>query len=147
MHLAVPKVTPQVADRLDDLCERMEAATGNPLDWVPLNREFHGVFMEICESPRLASFVAILHDSAMSFLTTAMQFRPEMLEEGNRDHRIMARAAREGDVETATRCAADHMNITMTAAKRLLGDSAVLESPLSSYRQATTDEAGNQIPM
>jgi DNA-binding GntR family transcriptional regulator len=124
MHLAVDKITPEIADRLDDLCDQMEATT-EPMEWVPLNREFHGVFMEICQSPRLASFVATLHDSAMSFLTTAMQFRPEMMEYGNRDHRTMAKAARDGDVETATKCAGDHMNITMTAAKRLFGPGAV----------------------
>jgi DNA-binding GntR family transcriptional regulator len=122
MRLAVPKMTPELADRLDQLCDRMEATT-NPVEWVPLNREFHGVFMDICESPRLATFVGILHDSAMTFLTTAMRFRPEMMDHGNRDHRIMANAAREGDVETATTCAGDHMNITMTAAKGLFGGS------------------------
>lgn len=133
MHLAVPKMTEETADRLDQLCERMESTT-DPMEWVPLNREFHGVFMEICGSPRLSSFVGVLHDSAMSFLTTAMQFRPEMMEEGNRDHRTMAEAAREGELEIATRCAVDHMNITMTAAKRLLGPGALPESPLSSFR-------------
>jgi DNA-binding GntR family transcriptional regulator len=129
MRLAVHKVTPDIADRLDNLCDQMEA-TSEPMEWVPLNREFHGVFMDICGSPRLASFVGILHDSAMSFLTTAMQFRPEMMEYGNRDHRTMATAARNGDVETATRCAGDHMNITMTAAKGLFGDKAIPDRPL-----------------
>jgi len=128
MRLAVPKLTSEVADQLDAFCDRMEA-TSDPVEWVPLNREFHGVFMEICESPRLASFVGILHDSAMSFLTTAMQFRPEMMEHGNRDHRLMASSARAGDVETASRCAATHMNITMTAAKGLFGASAAPDRP------------------
>lgn len=133
MRLAVPEVTPGIANRLDELCDRMEATT-DPIAWVPLNREFHGVFMEICNSPRLASFVGILHDSAMSFLTTAMQFRPEMREGGNQDHREMARAAREGDVEVASRCAANHMNITMTAAKGLFGASAAPDRPpLTAY--------------
>jgi DNA-binding GntR family transcriptional regulator len=122
MRLAVPKVTPAIADRLDRFCDQMEA-TMEPTEWVPLNREFHGTFMDICGSPRLSAFVAALHDNAMPFLTTAMQFRPEMMERGNQDHRIMAQAARVGDVETATKCAGDHMNITMSAAK------GALESP------------------
>lgn len=138
MRLAVPKMTPELADRLDQLCDRMEATT-NPVEWVPLNREFHGVFMTICESPRLATFVGILHDSAMTFLTTAMRFRPEMMEYGNRDHRIMAKAAREGDMETATTCASDHMNITMTAAKGLFGGSAPLtEAAMSSLSEVSS---------
>ncbi|MBK5266106.1 MAG: GntR family transcriptional regulator [Acidimicrobiia bacterium] len=118
MRLAVPKMTPTIAKRLDKLCDQMEA-NSDPTYWVPLNREFHGVFMEICGSPMLASFVGILHDSAMAFLTTAMRFRPEMTKHGNRDHRIMAEAARAGDIETATNCASGHMNITMTAARGL----------------------------
>lgn len=131
MRLAVPAITPGVADRLDELCDKMEATT-DPIAWVPLNREFHAVFTETCGSPRLASFVGILHDSAMAFLTTAMQFRPEMRERGNRDHRVMADAARTGDAEAATRCAATHMNITMSAAKGLFGDSAAPKRPLLS---------------
>lgn len=132
MKLAVPKVTQEIANRLDQLCSRMEA-TSEPTEWVPLNREFHAVFMDICGSPRLASFVGILHDSAMTFLTTAMRFRPEMMEHGNRDHRIMAQAAREGDIDTASTCASDHMNITMTAAKGLFGGSASLEARAAAY--------------
>jgi DNA-binding GntR family transcriptional regulator len=128
MRLAVHEMTPEIADKLDRVCDRMEA-TSDPMEWVPLNREFHGIFMEICGSPRLASFVGILHDSAMSFLTTAMQFRPEMMSNGNRDHRVMAQAARGSDVETASRCAATHMNITMTAAKGLFGASATPKRP------------------
>ena len=138
MRLAVPKMTPDLANRLDGLCERMEATT-NPVEWVPLNREFHGVFMDICESPRLATFVGILHDSAMTFLTTAMRFRPEMMGYGNRDHRIMAKAAREGDMERATTCASDHMNITMTAAKGLFGGSAqVTEAAMASLSEVSS---------
>lgn len=124
MRLAVPLVTPQIADDLDRLCSEMEG-TDEPLEWVPLNRKFHGVYMDICESPRLASFVAILHDSAMSFLTTAMQFRPEMMENGNVDHRIMAKASRDHDIDVAAKCAGDHMNITMSAARRLFGAKAI----------------------
>lgn len=148
MRLAVPNVTDAIADQLDQFCERMEAAK-DPLEWVPLNRDFHGVFMDICRSPRLASFVAILHDSAMSFLTTAMQFRPEMMEHGNRDHREMARAARAGDIETASRCAASHMNITMTAAKGLFGASATpnraLLSAFGEPGDWVLDDKGGQL--
>ena len=128
MRLAVPKVTPAIADTLDRFCDQMEA-TMEPMEWVPLNREFHGAFMDICGSPRLSSFVATLHDSAMPFLTTAMQFIPDMMERGNQDHRIMAQAARVGDVETATKCAGDHMNITMSAAKGLFGAKAAPNQP------------------
>ena len=60
------------------------------------------------------------------------EFRPEMRERGNYDHRLMAEAARSGDVEAATRCAASHMNITMSAAKGLFGDSAAPKRPLLS---------------
>jgi DNA-binding GntR family transcriptional regulator len=137
MRLAIPKVTTEIADRLDDLCERMEE-TNDPMSWVPLNREFHGVFMEICGSPRLASFVGVLHDSAMSFLTTAMQFRPEMMEHGNQDHRIMAEAAREGDVDTSVKTAGDHMNITMTAAKGLIGTANQMEDRFAAFNLAET---------
>jgi DNA-binding GntR family transcriptional regulator len=102
--------------------------------------------MDICESPRLATFVGILHDSAMTFLTTAMRFRPEMMDHGNRDHRIMADAAREADVETASTCAGDHMNITMTAAKGLFGGSipagdAVMPAGVPGYSDVSSFSA------
>lgn len=142
MTLAVPKMSTAIADRLDELCDRMEA-TNDPIQWVPLNREFHAVFMEICGSPRLASFVGVLHDSAMSFLTTAMRFRPEMMEHGNADHRTMANAAREGDIDIATKTAGDHMNITMTAAKGLFGSSAPMEDRFAAFNASDDSEASS----
>lgn len=126
MKLAIPRITPSAVDRLYELCDLMEE-TKDPMEWIALNRQFHGVFMEICNSPKLASFVGVLHDSAMPFMRTAMPFRPEMMDHGNRDHRIMADAARDGDVDTAVKCASDHMNITMTAARGLMTFSPELE--------------------
>jgi len=119
MEAAVPKMSDGVADRLDLMCDRMESTT-SPADWVQLNREFHGVFMELCGRLKLAQFLGILHDSAVTFVAMAMGFRPEMMHAGNRDHRVMAAAARQGDVETAVACARDHMNTTMSAVKDLL---------------------------
>ena len=119
MEAAVPKMTESAADRLDDLCERMEA-TKVPSEWVQLNREFHGVFMDLCGRPKFAQFLGILHDNAVTFVAMAMRFRPEMMQAGNRDHRIMASAARKGDIETAVACARDHMNVTMSAVEDLL---------------------------
>lgn len=118
VQLAIPRMAPEDLDRLSTLCDQMEA-TDDPDRWVPLNRDFHGVFMSNCGRPRLASFVGALHDTATTFLTTSMRFRPEMMEVGNNDHRIMADASREGDVAKAMSCARDHMNVTMTAVKGL----------------------------
>lgn len=118
VQLAIPKMSVEDLNQLSALCDAMEA-THDPDQWVPLNREFHGIFMEKCGRPRLASFVGALHDTATTFLTTSMRFRPEMIEVGNEDHRILANAAREGDVARAMACSRDHMNVTMTAVKGL----------------------------
>lgn len=122
MESAVPKVTAAIADSLDNLCDRMES-TRDATEWVQLNRRFHGMFMDLCGKARLASILGSLHDSAVTFVTMTMRFRPEMMQAGNRDHRTIADAARRGDVGAAMACARDHMNITMTAVEDLLPES------------------------
>jgi hypothetical protein len=82
----------------------------------------------------------------MSFLTTAMRFRPEMMEHGNTDHRIMANAARRDDVDTATKCAGDHMNITMTAARGLFGASSPLEDRFAAFNLSDDSEVSPLAP-
>lgn len=118
VQLAIPKLGTEDLDHLEALCDAMEA-TSDPDEWVPLNRDFHGVFMTRCGRPRLASFVGALHDTATTFLTTAMRFRPEMMEAGNADHRTISGASRAQDIPKAMECARDHMNVTMTAVKGL----------------------------
>jgi DNA-binding GntR family transcriptional regulator len=136
LQMAVPRVTAEVVDRLDDLCSRMEQ-TSVAAQWIPLNREFHGVFMNICDRPRLASFLGILHDNAATFLTMVMRFRPEMMEAGNHDHRTLASAARSGDVATAMSCARDHMNVTMTAVSSVFpGELPEVEAWVAASTQA-----------
>jgi len=114
MRLAIPKIDDVTLRRLDDLCDRMEA-TMDPPEWTQLNREFHGVFMEATGWPRLATIVGALHDSANPFVALALRFRKDLYEAGNRDHRMLAAAARSKDVEAAVAYTTDHMNITRAA--------------------------------
>lgn len=114
MRLAIPKIDAATVGRLENLCEKMEA-TMDPSEWVQLNRDFHGVFMEATQWPRLASIVGALHDSAMPFVALAMRFRRDLYDVGNRDHRNLTEAARSHDVEAAVALTVDHMNITRTA--------------------------------
>lgn len=67
------------------------------------------------------------------------------------DHQTMAKASRGGDVETAMKCAGDHMNITMTAAKGMLGAKAIPHKALRwSYDQidwsAASTDGGDSYP-
>jgi len=114
MRLAIPKMNATIVRRLVDLCERMEA-TLDPHEWVQLNREFHGVFMVTTGWPRMASIVGALHDSASPFVALALRFRKDLFDAGNRDHRHLADAARDKDVEAAVALTVDHMNITRSA--------------------------------
>jgi DNA-binding GntR family transcriptional regulator len=90
-------------------------ATMDPHEWVQLNRAFHGVFMVTTGWPRMASIVGALHDSASPFVALALRFRKDLFDAGNRDHRLMADAARDKDVEAAVALTVDHMNITRSA--------------------------------
>jgi DNA-binding GntR family transcriptional regulator len=114
MELAIPRMTEEIVDHLDSLCDAMESTFDRPT-WVELNREFHGVFMETSGWPRLASIVGALHDSASPFVALALRFRHDLFDIGNRDHRALADAARTKDVNAAMANIVDHMNITRSA--------------------------------
>src|SRR5690606_1096283 len=122
VRLALEKIDEETIDRLERLCEQMEQTT-NPADWVEYNRRFHGVFQELSGWSRLASIVGALQDSASPFVVMAIRFRPDMIQEGNHDHRILVQAARDRNVEEAERCTVAHMDITVRALSERFGDS------------------------
>ena len=113
MQLAIPNMTPELLNRLENLCESMETTDDHHL-WVELNREFHGVFMTASGWPRLAAIVGALHDSAGPMVALAMRFRDDLFKVGNEDHRALLEAARNGSVEEAVELTKSHMNITRT---------------------------------
>jgi DNA-binding GntR family transcriptional regulator len=113
---AVARASDEAIDRAERLSDKMLGMT-QAGEWVEANRDFHGIFMEIAESPRLASMVGSLQDSAAPFLAMAIRFRPEMMKEGNEDHRTLVDAVRRRDVDAAVECIVDHMDVTM----RVLG--------------------------
>lgn len=121
IRLAIENIGGADFERLEALCQKMESTT-SITEWVEANRHFHRVFQELSGWPRLASIVGSLQDSASPFVAMAMRFRPDMMQEGNHDHRILLDAARRRDVDEAVQCTMDHMDITMKALQERLPD-------------------------
>lgn len=125
IELAVQNITESQLTRAKDLQDRL-TREADPVKWVTLNREFHEVFMEACGWPRLAATVRSLHAGASPYVTMTMRFRPDMLEEGNRDHARLLTAFVRRDVRTAVELVVPHMDIVKSA----LGPAFAADGPV-----------------
>lgn len=120
VELAIAVITEDEIAHARALHEQM-VRENSPYRWVELNREFHGVFMDACGWPRLASIVRSLHATASPYVTLTMQFRPDFMKAGNEDHERMIDAFVRRDTDGAVALMAEHMNTTKLAVEAQLG--------------------------
>lgn len=120
MELALERITETQMATARALHEEMERER-DPVRWVNLNRDFHGVFMDACGWPRLAATVRSLHAGASPYVALTMRFRPEFMEKGNKDHGQILDACVQRDVQTAVELMVAHMDITKIAVEEKLG--------------------------
>ncbi len=133
MELAVEHITPAQLERARALHEDM-LASNVPTDWVELNRQFHGVFMEACGWQRLAQTVALLHATAAPYVAVTMRLRPEFMARGNEDHEQMLRACEAADQGQIAGLAEAHMDITKEALESQLGGGDLYSRGVDSRR-------------
>lgn len=100
LHLAFPRITNELIDRLDQLNDEM-AATSNLAAWVELNRDFHMAMYEAADRKRLISMIRTLQDASVMAVGARLAHTSGVREEANHEHAELVDAIRQSDEEGA----------------------------------------------
>jgi DNA-binding GntR family transcriptional regulator len=90
--------------------------------WVELNHEFHSVFVKAARSPRLASILTNLADSAAMYVATSLAAGGRRRTEANAQHRALLDAVRQRDADTACAVMLTHIQETVDTVVRVAPD-------------------------
>jgi DNA-binding GntR family transcriptional regulator len=82
---------------------------------VEANWKFHALLQSAAQSPRLATFVKSVQDSAALYVAHAVHLEPGRIRKGNADHRGLLAAVRAGDGDTAAELLRRHLDTTLQA--------------------------------
>jgi DNA-binding GntR family transcriptional regulator len=143
IRLAASRISKKQLKEASDLQARMEKET-DPAAWVENNWKFHALLGKAAQSPRLASFVKSVQDSAALYVAHAVHLDPGLIDKGNADHRGMLAALRDGDAEDAGDHLRRHLDTTLQA---ILAATPTGFAAPPSHRGATTGAAAAQPPV
>lgn len=111
--------------------EELETATAiqaradverDPARWVELNHEFHRVFITAARSPRLATILTNLADSAAMYIATSLVHGEHRREDANAQHHALLDAVRDNDADRACEVMLTHIHQTVETVTRLQPD-------------------------
>jgi DNA-binding GntR family transcriptional regulator len=114
ISLAATRITKAQLKQAAALHARMEKET-DPGAWVESNWKFHALLESAAQSPRLATFVKSVQDSAALYVAHAVHLEPGRMRKGNADHRGLLAAVRAGDGELAAELLRRHLDTTLQA--------------------------------
>jgi DNA-binding GntR family transcriptional regulator len=114
IRLAATRITKKQLKEASDLQARMEKEV-EPGAWVENNWKFHAMLESAAQSPRLATFVKSVQDSAALYVAHAVHLDPGRIEKGNADHRGILAALRGGDADGAAELLRSHLDTTLQA--------------------------------
>lgn len=102
VRIAVPRLTAENFDRLDQAIAEMEAAAerDDTAAMIDANRELHFTVFEAAGRPRTVDFIRMLWQSTDSY-RSVYYVDPEARDRVNREHRSIVEALRRGEVEQA----------------------------------------------
>lgn len=111
LKLAIPEITPEVLQDLEQLYEEMEEALRN--DDMPrygvLNKEFHLQMYESCRYSLLKQMIRDLWDKSDRFRSRSMfALIPHLAEQSHRDHLMLLELIRRRDTEKAVKLLEEH---------------------------------------
>jgi DNA-binding GntR family transcriptional regulator len=102
-HIGAEELT-RAQQLIDDIDRHPDA-----LDFVSLDREFHGVFASAAQAPRLRSMIQSLRDSAGLFIAASLRGPSDASRIANDDHRRLLEAVRAADIERAVAVEREHL--------------------------------------
>ena len=102
-------------DELAEATEILDLADKekDPVAWIDLNQRFHRLFNRAARSPRLATIVESLQDSATLYILVALTRGTRDVVEANNQHRRILQAVRSGDVKAAREAILAHIHKTV----------------------------------
>ena len=115
---AVKQITPAELQEASALAKSMKAA--DPVAWVNLNREFHGILDGASRRPRLQEILARLADLSALYVGVTISGDRGRRTRGDRDHVAMVAAYRAGDADRAVELALSHLEDTVAVARATL---------------------------
>lgn len=114
MRLAVPKVTPELLDRLRRLHEKM-ATEPHSAEWVDTNRLFHLSIYEAAGYPRLSAIIKGLEDASVMYIGASLKDVDELHQAAIHDHEAILSALEEGDADAAVEAVITHLGLAIKA--------------------------------
>jgi len=114
IRLATPRVTRAQLEEASDLRAEMEKER-DPVAWTETNWRFHATLESAAESPRLASIVGGLRNSATLSVSLAMHRDPERIQRANEEHDHLLAAMRGGDAQRADEILRHHLEASLRA--------------------------------
>ena len=96
----------------------------DPARWVELNHEFHRVFIDAARSPRLASILTNLADSAAMYIAASLVQGEHRREDANVQHHALLDAVRKRDADAACEVMLTHIHQTVETVTRLEPEAA-----------------------
>jgi len=100
LPLAVRRLSPTMLQRMEALLDTMEAAAGEPETADQLDRDFHLLLIEACQSPVLRLFSSVIYLLFRRQHRTRFWTEPA-IRNSVAGHRAILDAMRAGDVDTA----------------------------------------------
>lgn len=114
LRLAVPKVTPELLDRLRELHEKM-ASEPHSADWVDANRNFHLAIYEAAGHPRLSALIKGLEDASVMYIGASLKDVEGLRESAVHDHGEILAALENGDADAAVEAVLTHLGLAIKA--------------------------------
>lgn len=107
IRAAVPRLTPAILEQAQGYLDRF-AATGDPMQWGPLNRKFHGILYSVSKMPYHIEVV----ETAIARIDRYLRAQLVMgggVDNSTKEHRAILAACRAGNAEEAARLTAAHI--------------------------------------
>lgn len=109
---AVARIDDELLDGLRLLHSRM-LDESSPVEWMDLNRSFHGLIYEAAAKPRLAAVLMNLRDARAMFIGPTLTQHPEILVELNRHHTEFIDALAAKDADAAVDAILHHLTLAV----------------------------------
>jgi len=135
-RLGVERMSDEVVDRLGALMAGMDEAANQPLDWLPLDRDFHMVIYEAAGCPRLQRMIASLRDDIDRYVRAYLNVQNNIGRSAIM-HRRIFQACADRDEPSAERHTFDHLQETGTIFERELNQGTEFQGERQSFSADT----------
>lgn len=116
VRAGVENITRDELDAATTLAKGMKT-TADPVEWIELNRQFHGVLDGAARRPRLQEMLGRLADLAALYVGVSISGVKGRRSRGDRDHVDMIEAYAAGNVDEAVRLTLAHYEDTAAVAR------------------------------